>query len=228
MLGIFILAFSFSFHITLMDQKLFNKFGWAYLKTFTMSTGEFDYAGIFRGETPVKLHVIPIVTFVALVMVMSIVLMNMLIGIAVDNISKVQMDAEVERVCSQIELVLEMRRPWYKLFTSFYKRTLDSIQENVGIEIERDCKNAIFVKKISNNTNLKIPKGIAKIRNHISMKHFMSAENILKSYEEKKKVSKSDFEKLEEMIGKQKQEIKEMRSTQKEIKHLIQSLKKCE
>ena len=99
-----------------MDQKTFNGFGWAYLKTFAMSTGEFDYDGIFRGQNTVKLHIIAIVTFVSFVMVITIVLMNVLIGIAVDNISKIQKDAEVERVCSQIELVLEMRSKYF-LFT---------------------------------------------------------------------------------------------------------------
>ena len=111
MLGIFILAFSFSLHITLMDQRPFKGFGWGYLKTVSMSLGEFTYDEIFRNEeAKVKFHTTTIVTFLALIGIMTIVLMNMLIGIAVNNISKVQADAEVERVVSQIKVVLRFKR----------------------------------------------------------------------------------------------------------------------
>ena len=167
MLGIFILAFSFSFRITIIDQKPFHGFGWSYLKTLTMAMGEFTYDEVFRGDEKVKFHTTTILTFIALIIVLTIVLMNMLIGIAVNNINSVQKDAELERIVTQIKVVLRMKRPWCSKCTNGH-----------------DYITAVFRKIYK--TYEKLPDCLKP-----RMSHFMSSENIQKLCEDKLKAKNS-------------------------------------
>ena len=220
MLSVFILAFSFSFHITLADQDPFAGFGWAYLKTAVMSVGEFEFDEIFRGDHKVAFHTVTVVTFMVLILVMTIVLMNMLIGIAVDNISKVQADAELERVCSQIALVLEMRRPWYKRVSSFTNIIVEIVCFwKKRIKSNQDNTISINIKEINDNpSNSKIKKIFPRIRRHIGMVNFMSNENVRKSYFEKKQHQNprlSEIESLQEAVA----------CLRREFKYEIQFLK---
>ena len=219
MLSVFILAFSFSFHITLADQDPFAGFGWAYLKTAVMSVGEFEFDEIFRGDHKVAFHTVTVVTFMVLILVMTIVLMNMLIGIAVDNISKVQADAELERVCSQIALVLEMRRPWYKRVSSFTNILVEIMCWKKRNKSNQDNTISININEINDNpSNSKIKKLYPRIRRHIGMVNFMSNENVRKSYFEKKQHQNprlSEVESLQEAVT----------FLRHELKNDIQSLK---
>ena len=175
MLGIFILAFSFSFRFTIIDQKPFNGFGWSYLKTLTIAMGEFTYDEVFRGDCKVKFHSTTILTFMALIIVLTIVLMNMLIGIAVNNINSVQKDAELERVVSQIKVVLRMKRPWCSKCTNIFTWVY------------------AFYKKIS-SAYKKLPDWL-----QIRMSNFMSSENIHKACEDRLKAKNSKFNLLEKV-----------------------------
>lgn len=176
-LAIFILAFSFGFHATLMNQDGFSVYGWAYLKTLIMSTGEFEYESIFHdSDSVVPFPFITITLFIGLIVVMTFVLLNMLIGIAVDNISKIQEDAEIEKVSSMIDLVFEMRKPWFR---------------SMG-KIGKKLANTLFPNYFA--TEVKHYDGIISIVCHeksplgdlLTMKHFLSCQNIWDLYKERK------------------------------------------
>ena len=186
MLMIFILAFSFSFYITLIDQNQFSKFGWAYLKTVMMSIGEFEFDDVFRGDIPIKFHTITIITLVALIIVMTIVLMNMLIGIAVDNVEKVQKEAELERVCEQIELVLRLGG------SGIVSRFINCLRKNTN------SKDEITISLDQSSHHNKLYKFY---RNNIKLKDFMSSENIRKAYKEKQNRKMTEGESLQREIA---------------------------
>jgi transient receptor potential cation channel subfamily A protein 1 len=221
MIGIFILAFSFSFHIILVDQDNFTTFGWAYLKTVVMSLGEFEYESIFR-ENNVAFHTVTVATFISLIMVMTLVLMNMLIGIAVD-ITKGQKDAEIEMVCSQIELVLELNMR-ILMVSSFLHNIVCCCRDKTSDSKNTKNKNIITVILKENSQELgcnlkKLQNGSGKLLNNvrqlIEIKHFMSTENIRKTFNENKNKKVLDIERLEETMSR----------FIKEMKDEIQSLK---
>ena len=196
MLGIFIFAFSISLHMTLMDHRPFQGFWWGYLKTVSMSLGEFTYDEIFRAQDrAVKFHTATIATFVALIVIMTIVLMNMLIGIAVDNISKVQADAEVERVVSQIKVVLRFKR--------------------IKITICPEKFAAPFVKVLGYLTNLiknidkQLPDWLT-----FNTTYFMTTKNIKKAWDARQKnklKTSAEIEELEELVERLQRKISSMK-----------------
>ena len=101
--------------------------------------------------------------------------MNMLIGIAVNNINSVQKDAELERVVSQIKVVLRMKRPWCSKCTNIFTWVY------------------AFYKKIS-SAYKKLPDWL-----QIRMSNFMSSENIHKACEDRLKAKNSKFNLLEKV-----------------------------
>ena len=93
---IFVLAFSFGFHILLVNQAPFATVHDSLLKTAVMMIGEFEYVSIFHSTTPSDKLDFPSLTyafFVGFVIIMSIIVANLLIGLAVNDINQVQEEA---------------------------------------------------------------------------------------------------------------------------------------
>ncbi len=77
-----------------------------------MMIGEFEYEGIFYGSEEHK-PIFPSMTyafFVGFMIIMSIIIVNLLIGLAVDDIKAVQEQAILKRLAMQVELVLDVER----------------------------------------------------------------------------------------------------------------------
>ncbi|GMR48143.1 hypothetical protein PMAYCL1PPCAC_18338, partial [Pristionchus mayeri] len=109
---LFIVAFSISFFILLQNRPEFNNIFSALMKTTVMMIGEFEFTGIFHGEEDDKgkMHT-PLMAyplFLIFAVVMTILLMNLLVGLAVDDIKGVQEQAAIKRLSMQVDLVLQV------------------------------------------------------------------------------------------------------------------------
>eukprot|EP00116_Pleurobrachia_bachei_P006830 sb/3467092/ len=116
-LFIFIIAFALSFNMILDDTPAFAKVFPAFMKTFVMMTGEVEYDGYFVDHAPLyPWSTFPL--FVIFVIFVPIVFVNLLVGLAVDDIKEVQHRAGLERsvmkisLCFQVENMLP--RSWLK------------------------------------------------------------------------------------------------------------------
>nr|CAB3267276.1 transient receptor potential cation channel subfamily A member 1 homolog [Phallusia mammillata] len=121
---LFILGFAFSFHCLLQNHYAFREWWTAVIKTSLMMIGEFQFEDIFVAqveaiETGADEHTITVSTvnyqavsyilFVIFVIIMSIIIMNLLVGLAVDDIKSVQENAEIERLKMQVKLTLDVQ-----------------------------------------------------------------------------------------------------------------------
>ena len=95
-----------------MFKDAFDSGGWALLKTYIMMIGEFDMESIFTesedfpklGYDP-NLLPFPYVStglFIIFVFICSIVLMNLMVGLAVDDIGEIRERAEKEMLALQV------------------------------------------------------------------------------------------------------------------------------
>ncbi|XP_041462170.1 transient receptor potential cation channel subfamily A member 1 homolog isoform X1 [Lytechinus variegatus] len=120
---LFIVAFALAFNTLLLNQTDFHSFGDAFLRTFAMTTGELDFSRMFhsqnylgtKNESPVEDYILTAVfsdiitsiTFVVFVITMPIIAMNLLVGVAVEDIHRIRQKAtfyymklKVDRVIS--------------------------------------------------------------------------------------------------------------------------------
>ena len=107
----FLVAFGMAFYMSLLQENrgcyAFSNPLKALLKTLTMTTGEFEYDSIFEDPTqPLYYYISAIIMWVIFIVMMPILLMNLLVGLAVDDIKGVQENAELKRFEMQVVLVL--------------------------------------------------------------------------------------------------------------------------
>ncbi|KAK3859862.1 hypothetical protein Pcinc_034051 [Petrolisthes cinctipes] len=107
---LFIIAFAFSFYTVLRNQGPFSSCSSSLLKTTVMMIGELEFDSIFHSGSPSMLPY-PEVTymlFVLFLILMTILVMNLLLGLAVDDIKAVQDQAILKRLAMQTQLVFDV------------------------------------------------------------------------------------------------------------------------
>lgn len=110
---LFLVAFALSFYTLLHDPQQtvpsFGAPGRAIVKTGVMMIGEFDFDDLFNSPD----ITVPGVTwfiFIVFVIVMTLILMNLLIGLAVDDIKGVQEQAVLERQAMLVDLAMDVEK----------------------------------------------------------------------------------------------------------------------
>ncbi|PVD29254.1 hypothetical protein C0Q70_11851 [Pomacea canaliculata] len=91
------------------------------IKTTVMMIGEIDFKDIFHSDEDILYPGITYIIFVIFLVVMSILIMNLLVGLAVDDIKAVQEQASLKRLAMQVELTLDVEKVipdfiWRKAF----------------------------------------------------------------------------------------------------------------
>ena len=82
-------------------QNPFDDIGTALIKTTVMMVGEFEFNDLFfPGEADSRLPYpnVTIWLFAAFVIIMAIIIMNLMVGLAVDDIKAVQEEASLKRL----------------------------------------------------------------------------------------------------------------------------------
>merc|ERR1719319_1326278 len=94
--------------LTEIDKKgeFFDKVGFSVLKSLTMFVGELEFSDIPFNSIPYFSHIF----FVIFVFFIVIVLMNLLTGIAVDEISEIQKNGEVSSQVVRVNAVWQMEK----------------------------------------------------------------------------------------------------------------------
>ena len=122
---LFIIAFSLGFSVLLNNQQYFSNFLFTILKTLIMTSGEMEYDNLFFDNQGWRnIITVPYVfstklLFVFFVLVMPIIIMNLLVGLAVDDIKTVQKNAILKRIAMQVSTKEETLLPCSLNFESY-------------------------------------------------------------------------------------------------------------
>eukprot|EP00794_Sanderia_malayensis_P000499 gene499-1145_t len=106
---LFIIAFGLGFHMLLFEHKpyAFASPARSILKTSMGMLGEFEYDTVFNENHPMPLAW---GIYVLYLIINCIILMNLLVGLAVDDIKGVQENAVLKRYAMQIDLALDVEK----------------------------------------------------------------------------------------------------------------------
>ncbi|KAA0183902.1 Transient receptor potential cation channel subfamily A member 1, partial [Fasciolopsis buskii] len=117
----FLIAFALSFHALLTNQNAFKNMQNSLIKTFVMTIGEVDLGDIHfifqhlferysstEPDKQVHYEFLTYLLFIIFLALMCIVMMNLLVGLAVDDIKAVQRKATLKRQEMRVELLLAM------------------------------------------------------------------------------------------------------------------------
>ncbi|XP_035826279.1 transient receptor potential cation channel subfamily A member 1 homolog [Aplysia californica] len=108
---LFIIAFALAFYSLFQNQVPFDSVGKSIVKTSVMMIGEFEFDSIFNeASVAVNYAAASYIIFIIFLIIMSILIMNLLVGLAVDDIKAVQEQAALKRMAMQVELALDVER----------------------------------------------------------------------------------------------------------------------
>ena len=136
---LFIVAFSLGFHCLLGERDYFMHPFFSVLKTAVMMVGEMEFADLFLNEKEVPYETFSLSLFFVFVIVMTIIVMNLLVGLAVDDIKAVQDTANLKRLAMLVTLSLDVemllpefiRRKIVLRRQTLFPNTMGSIFEKV-------------------------------------------------------------------------------------------------
>lgn len=134
---LFIVAFALAFFALLQNQIEFANMGMAMTKTLVMMIGEFEFGDIFLSDTDnelndeINLKPASYIIFIIFVFVMTVIIMNLLVGLAVDDIKAVQEQAVLKRLAMQVELALDVEAVSPEFFRKRNFKRVETIKPNV-------------------------------------------------------------------------------------------------
>ncbi|XP_071487223.1 transient receptor potential cation channel subfamily A member 1 homolog [Diadema antillarum] len=153
---LFVVAFALAFYTLLMNQQPFHRIEYSFVKTFVMMIGELDFGNIFHSQnylntentladgeedyflTAVFYQSITYIIFTLFLVVMSILIMNLLVGLAVDDIHAIQEKAKLHRLGMQVESVMEVQAlPFYIWQSAVIRRKRFDVNR-VGLTGEKE------------------------------------------------------------------------------------------
>ncbi|XP_030850003.1 transient receptor potential cation channel subfamily A member 1 homolog [Strongylocentrotus purpuratus] len=124
----FLMAFALAFYMLLVNQPPFNRIELSLVKTMAMMLGDFDFVGIFHSQdylgtentldvdeddfflTSVFYKAITYLMFTVFVAVMSIIVVNLLIGLAVYDVHEIRRKAKFYRLAMRVEAIMEVQQ----------------------------------------------------------------------------------------------------------------------
>ncbi|XP_071493982.1 transient receptor potential cation channel subfamily A member 1-like [Diadema antillarum] len=127
-LFLFIMAFALAFYTLLMNQESFNRFGYSFATTFVMMIGNLNFWKVFHSQnylntentladgekdyflSSVFYQKLTYVIFTLFLIVMSILIMNLLVGLAVGDVHAIQERAKLYHLKMQVEMVMKVQQ----------------------------------------------------------------------------------------------------------------------
>ncbi|XP_055849071.1 transient receptor potential channel pyrexia isoform X2 [Episyrphus balteatus] len=103
-----LIAFGLSFCVLFTDYPAFINIAWSLLKAITMMSGELEFEDIFYGDYPIKYPVTAHILFLSFVLLVTVILTNLMVGLAVNDIQGLQVSATLDRLVRQAELVYRL------------------------------------------------------------------------------------------------------------------------
>ena len=125
---LFLLGFGICFHLLVQNQTGFSTTRYSVMKSCIMMLGELDFAGIFlehidNDEPSAQLHYLDLmwILYIAFLIFMSLVIMNLLTSLAVSGVDTLQMNSKYKILAHQINLALDVEFAVPKLLHDYFE-----------------------------------------------------------------------------------------------------------
>ncbi|XP_060520957.1 transient receptor potential channel pyrexia isoform X2 [Cylas formicarius] len=102
------IAFSLSFGVIFPNYPAFKDLKWVLIKVIIMMSGELEYEDVLFGNVEVKYPYTAHLAYLIFVLLVTVILTNLLVGLAVSDIQGLQKTADLERLVRQATLIAHL------------------------------------------------------------------------------------------------------------------------
>lgn len=157
-----LIGFGLSFGVLFSNYKSFRSLIWGLLKTLIMMSGELEFEDIFYDEDakiiyPVTAHIM----FLAFVLLVTVILTNLMVGLAVSDIQGLQQSAGLDRLVRQAELVAHLESMLFSRLLRCFPRRLLAFLYNHALLLKSQYHWAMYIRP-NDPREERIPKDIIK------------------------------------------------------------------
>ncbi|KAA0201958.1 hypothetical protein HAZT_HAZT007004 [Hyalella azteca] len=134
-----LIGFAFGFHVLLRPYQTFYSLFVSLSTTFVMMTGELDYEAVFV-EGKKSTEILGILLLLFFIFLIYIILSNLLVGLAVSDLTSIRKRSEVMRLCSQVELMVQFEEV---VRSNLWPKCIKNIMKN-SISLQALCDSPII------------------------------------------------------------------------------------
>ena len=102
-----LLAFTLTFHLLMPNAKIFSNMGDSFIKVITMLLGEFEFEDLNEGR---DISWMTKIVFLLFVMLMSVVLINLVIGLSISDVGNLRKDAHIHKLINTVSAIKSVER----------------------------------------------------------------------------------------------------------------------
>lgn len=141
--GFLVIGFSLSFMIQFRSHEPFDGPWAAFVKTMVMMTSEFDYEALFdeHAENLSASIVIVRIIFMVFLILAAIVLMNLMVGVAVNDINHLEILGNIQRLAKQVQFLGTLD---ILLYNKFFTKVLPK-RVNEKVKRKRNVSNVLVI-----------------------------------------------------------------------------------
>lgn len=146
-----IVGFAMGFGVLFPETQSFSHMPYALLTAFVMMAGESDYSQIFyEAKEGIKYNGTTHLVFLVFILLISVVLMNLIVGLAVSDIQGLQKSARLDRLVRLTKQIARMESfiffPWPIHFSSLWSKfpKRESIRRHVLVVSPKTKRNYNF------------------------------------------------------------------------------------
>lgn len=157
-----LIGFGLSFGVLFANYPSFQLLHWGLLKTFIMMSGELEFEDIFYDKDakiiyPYTAHIM----FLAFVLLVTVILTNLMVGLAVSDIQGLQQSAGLDRLVRQAQLVAHLESMLFSRLLRCLPRRLLAFFYNHALLLKSQHHWALYIRP-NDPREERIPKDIIK------------------------------------------------------------------
>lgn len=157
-----LLAFALSFGVIFANYNSFKQLPLVFIKVIVMMSGELEYEDIFFDDTqPIKFPLTAQVMFLAFVVLVTIILTNLMVGLAVSDIQGLQQSAGLDRLVRQAELVAHLESMLFSKLLICIPNKLMKFLHRKSLLLKSEYHWALYIRP-NDPRETRIPKYIIK------------------------------------------------------------------
>lgn len=161
--GLFI-AFALSFGVIFANYPAFIDLKWVLVKVIIMMSGELEYEDVFfpeKTEYAIKYPYTAHLMYLCFVLLVTLILNNLLVGLAVSDIQGLQQSAGLDRLVRQAELVAHLESMLFSRLLKWVPKRLMKFFHHQALLLKSQYQWALYIRP-NDPREEKIPKELVQ------------------------------------------------------------------